>query len=72
MCVCVCLWLVGQPRERCEMIFVSWRGNSQIDGIGGSPKKSDAFFFQSWVNAVGSMGHSIEIWDLDIVCVHYY
>ena len=45
--VCVCLWLVGQPRERCEMKFVSWRRNSQIDGIGGSPKKSDAFFFKA-------------------------
>ena len=44
-CVCVCLCLVGQPRERYEMIFAWWRGNSQIDGIGGSPKKSDAFFF---------------------------
>ena len=69
--MCLCLCLVGQPRERYEMIFVWRRGNSQIDGIGGSPKKSDAFFFQSLVKAVGSMGPSIEIWDLDIVCVDY-
>ena len=69
---CVCVFVLSWPAKReIEMIFVWLRGNSQIDGIGGSQKKSDAFFFQSLVKAVGSMGPSIEIWDLDIVCVDY-